>query len=954
MGDTPNSLLMSTDEYMQFMQRSTSRKIRIHGGVDPGVHGSVTQVGDVNKLHLPDGFTPAHGKISLAKMRKNPKLSASPIKSTVPESSRYVPESGGGVFLPGSALPVPDVVAQSQIKFAAEAAALAYASGADGSKISKIFNKMWGMPEEFSVEKYMPTVDPMKKKPWLRYGKESNYQVHYLPEQQAMIDVSNGSFTSTTSAIEKQVDWDRTRVAIRSIMTCVFFSEPGAFGLVDEKGIQLNFIINMRNFEPVYQPKWEWNDKKLKCFVELTQHDKDRLLVERPRTDRDKYRFKPTSQMIAGLPESVIEELTEEQEFTFAKGSLGSMDAIISKAELSSADFGVILDLTVPKKKIERRKMSLWDTFKYAFKSWLLRVYKVQSDIHLLYAHIVEEDYPAARVLAMNVIPGNLLSLAYNAYKQTGRTPQLRDSFKALLNVVFGNETKFPKFDPSNIMSMVGAALATAHDQILYIFRDAYRICLHHSPRLTVYDFVRIDDYYKFDGVPLDRLKDNAYVTIATWYAQRYYERAKQITFKMKSETDPQKLWKYKDKRANLQFRYKVYIKMGYEKQPMSPNEAMKSIVLNYARKRKRKQKLIPLIEGIDKTQDVLQVAKKLEMLVDIPVLRFCKDSIFKSNETKKDVERYFNDEDDEDNYIRSIEDPKEAGRMKTRQYREKDILTSLASSDFSMEMLPPDEYFFNVDPEAREEKARDLLEVLQSKPPIKLTPNPFSVLEDDEDTFAGFSSDEENDPVPDLVPIGSKGGKPKQQLYDIDEDELAFRQAKEYNESNKMPYVKPSKMEVQDNELEKDMSHDKPIVPSQLDDDIGTELQLAIPGDSGPEVFGDVDYKAPAKPSVAKGDDFDMLSAFDDDEDDYGSPLDQIWPWDFLSMKCGFYERSTIVIALQRHAPYVNPSQPSTLTLMNKALEAITPHLKSILEEQRAQLGLSEEVHDDLSEADA
>lgn len=659
------ALDMSTEEYSAYIHRNSRRRIRVHGIAEPSLQTAINIVGEINKDTIPDGFTPAHGKLTFDKVKFNENISSLTAKAIQPISGGYIPEKGGNVFIPGSGKPIPPVMSQTAIRYGAEAVALCIASKRDPKPIREAFNKMWGLPDEFDVGEYAPVCNPDRTKPWLRYGKDQNYEVSYLPAAQAMLDVTTGSYTNTVAHRQREIDWDRVRAMIRTVMTLVFFCEPGQLAKVYKKNgsFTLNFIVNTNEFETMYTPKFDWNPNKLETMYQLSKRETEMLLLDKPRNEKFRMAMTPIGAVANALPPSVLEEMRENHEFVIrsTRGSL--MTQLVSKDELAGPQYGTVRPIEITTPSIYHRRMHVDECFKYAFRAWMLKEYRNQPLIHQFFILMQDDDKKEAGVIFQRMIPPYVIHLAFQIFAASTKGGDAHAAYKDMLHFAFGIVAAYPNFQANNIMSLVFSAIQTGAYRILDVVADAYRSCLTRTPRLTVFDFLHSYDYDVFSKDPVEKMRERAFLVLSRFYSQRYFEKQKFLADKYRALPRPKR---DKNARFNIikyQMRTKLYPHAGYLHQPENLNEAFRSVALRYIAKRPRFRKYIAAIESLEVTIETRQYVEMIDHMLDVNFREVYFDIKWKSDETKKDVEAYFCDEHTWNKHLFENEDKRDKRR---------------------------------------------------------------------------------------------------------------------------------------------------------------------------------------------------------------------------------------------------------------------------------------------------
>jgi hypothetical protein len=624
-------------EFLTKLQLKDTGGRRIRGTFELGNSYIITPASEQDVRGT--GFTFPHAKISMDKVRVREDLTDDPVKQIVPKTSRYVPEAGGNAFIPGSAPPIPPVLAQSAIRTAGEAVALAKAAGKDPTKIKKLFNMMWGMPDDFDVGKYAPACNPERTKPWLRYGKENNYEIRYMKDAQAMIDVTNGSYTSSMKNEKKDIDFDRTRVIMRGIATTVTFCEPDVLEIAKKTDITLYFKFNPDGFETASEPTWNYNLKEIKIvnLMDMTQL-KTLTTYERAQT---KYLEKPTISLLKELPLAVVDDLKRSNQSLKTTLALESSGLTFNKADLMSSEYSNTAKIEIKVPKYIRKKLSLSETFKYSLKGWIMKLARLRPEIHMLYMYIQQDEFPAACNLAIELLPDKLLTFAYKLFCQSGREKYEYGAFKQLLILCYGDTTSYPTFTPSSVLSILAGALRMRIPNFLWIYRDAYRMSLATFQRLSIYDFIKVDTS-NFDSENiLDTAMHNAYTSIARVYVSRYTAKHKMLQEELKRSKGNDVKMKLKHKLRLYQARCRLYPTMGYIGIPNKTNEALVTMAKHYVSKRKRLKHIVDLDNYVIMTADPMINAKRLDEITHGTFTEFVKDSAARSNMTHDDIEKF-------------------------------------------------------------------------------------------------------------------------------------------------------------------------------------------------------------------------------------------------------------------------------------------------------------------------
>lgn len=624
---------LGKDLFAKMMQQDHPH-LNIHYERRPGINASIIQIAP--NTVIPENFAPAKIEIIPDYVTRDKELSANIIKQLVPTKARYKPEVGGKPFVPHSAREIPNVMAKEQIKACAEMVAICRSCNKDPIAIKKFFNRNWGLPDEFDVEKYSPIVDPTRSKAWLRWETQQNYEVHYAQDAQAMIHVSAGSYTNQSKFGTFAVDWAQIRNHMRIIATNVFLCEPGVIQkvLADNVKIELNFAVNFLEHSEVMEPTFAFRPDNGIIATPMLPEDVHMLMNDvgiEKRSVQDR-----KAEIFRLLPQRVIEEIRDQKEATVAITTSFS-DSMSSNA-LTSEVHGAARKIVVTQPNPKTVTRSLQSCIKQFLKSWLLQSREAMACAHSISAKYLVGKKDDAMSDMLKILDPHILNTAINTYGRYYSSGSEREQFKELLGIIFGPETKYPNFDRRNVISMISAAARHKTYHFLQNFDEAYYAALHGRTLISLHDFIDYRDLRHRDELTLNDVQHAAYKSISSYFCRRYFERIKVLKEIPK--------WKELDHVSKevirLQTRTRFYPMMGIRRDEQLLQDALFDSADRFAQKRKRLKRERdaiprPSIANYPKLSDY---AASIDAILASTFKRNILDSEYKANQTLKDIEK--------------------------------------------------------------------------------------------------------------------------------------------------------------------------------------------------------------------------------------------------------------------------------------------------------------------------
>lgn len=615
-----------------------------HPGLDiqyerrPGINASIIQIAP--NTPIPETFSPAKIEIFPDRVKLDKTLSSNIIRQIVPVKSRYVPESGGKPFVSHSARPIPNVMCKEQIKACAEMVAICRATNKDPVSIKKFFNKNWGLPDSFDVEKYSPVVDPARSKPWLRWETQQNYETFYAQDAQAMIHVTAGSYTNQSKFGTFAVDWAQIRNHLRIIATNVFLCEPGVIKkvLLAEKPIELNFAVNFLEHSEVFEPTFDFRPDNGFVSTKLTEEDVALLLNDTgvlKKTVQER-----RNEIYRMLPTQVLQEIRDSKELTVAViGTFANTMELQDKGNaLSSETYGRDRKIIVTQPNPKTVTRSLQVCLRQFLKSWILQSREISNSCHRISALYSIGKKQMAMEEMLKILDGHVVHAALNTYGRYYSSGGERSQFKELLDVIFGSTTNYPNFDPSNIMSILQSAARHNHFNFLQLFEESYYGAMHRKTLLSVHDFIDYKELRYKDELTIKDIQQAAFKSICSYFCSRY---AKRIDV-LKAYTNWRENTEISMEVVRLQTRMKFYPMMGIKRDEESICDSLYASADKFCQKRRKNQRERNILSKPNMKQwpTVLQYASELDSIIGTRFRRNLEDSELKAKQTLADIDR--------------------------------------------------------------------------------------------------------------------------------------------------------------------------------------------------------------------------------------------------------------------------------------------------------------------------
>lgn len=626
--------LPTPKEFWERAQRQDHPGLTIRNIYHPAVQSSVTIVSDKYRESLPESMTIPSVTVSLSNMRRVESRSDIELQKYIPNGKRYHPDVGGSPFIPGSAKPVPPVLAQSAIKACAEFCALKRAQGGDPTPIKNYFRKMWGLPDSFDPEDYSPVIKADRTKPWLRANKPANYEVVVYPTQQSMITVKLGNTRSLVMGNKLNIDWDLIRVHLRQIATRVFFGEPGRLEQLKKDDVTLYFQLRYENFEIESDELTVFNDNAPAVCNALTS---DELLLLA--TKNEKFVAQPLKGLIAqALPDETIEEMQSQSEEKLIK--IQHKQTILDKYldELSlSHDYGPFSIISAPRQAMTKT-MTLRSVMKWAIRNWILQKNSnLQAMTQAMGYYEYLDNSKAMEILRENM-DWKYLDKVFVAWKKLRSDLSDPKAGAELKNLFFDSNVTKVKYNLDTLETIFTKSMFKKCVVFLEICCESFRSARINFSYLSIHDFVTKD--IKPFEITIPNLRDIAYAKISSFYKNKYIAKAKFHINQFKLYKEPSE----RLKAIKYQMRSKLYPLMNNKARPWSINDVFLQTMEKYVKKRKKlqawweyeKSEKLSLIDRLNRFDEKAKTR----------FYEYYKESVKLSELTWQDIDTYFLSED--------------------------------------------------------------------------------------------------------------------------------------------------------------------------------------------------------------------------------------------------------------------------------------------------------------------
>lgn len=690
------------EQWKKMQTRSNGeRRIRTSRNIGSAITLAPITESEANRT----GFAFAQAVFDPTKAIQRTELSDDPIKQLVPKHERYIPEMGGTPFVPGSAIPPPMSLAQHSMETAGEVIALAVTAGRDPTSIKQLFNAMWGLPEDFDVGIYAPLVKPERTKPWLRYGKDSNYEVRYMKDAQCTIHVTNGDYTGVFKAKKKEIDWDKIRNDMRSLATNVFFTEPGVIEdlIAGGERVTMYFKLNPDAFDDEHIPQWKFDVSKFKPNFGLPISQVKAIMDFKPHFN--KYAKNPGIQLLHNVPMTVLDQIRNQNENVILKAPISKAKINLNLPDLLTPSMANTVSVAVTTPHKLKKKLSIYEVMLHALKSWICTIAKNVPEVHLLQMYCVAEEWKLATDLGIKILPDELLCAAYRYYTESGVPKYEERSFKQLLNLIYGANTHYPYFTAMSILSIVAGAFKMKIYNFLRLFLESYKLATIKNARLTIFDLIRGVDFKLSYAQPVLAMKQYAYKNLAAFYVLRYHARLKTLQIQIKQSKTPEDRRKHIQKLLLLQLRIKVYPLMGYVPYNDDVTSALVKTAKIYIVKHNKDPTLLDMVNSLPTTTDYRSAAGFLDTILHLDLSNRLTDCELKSDETKEDLAHYEWDTPTYHDLIMS--------KRMHRVVKQKYVIPALRNLDCV--------YDGRVKPEHYTEVAQQVVELIQADPGPKM-----------------------------------------------------------------------------------------------------------------------------------------------------------------------------------------------------------------------------------------